>query len=260
MKAFQVIILTALALALTQAKAGLPETQRHAGGHSSGSPECARCSEDTDCEQGKCWGKPKKCTDGSFASLSNCFPGECKPCTSNFGCATKRCRNGKCVFKTKASVRKCSKKAECARCKKDDECLPGKCWGKPRRCTDGSLPSLLRCFKGECEKCKSEFECATKKCWSKKCVFPNSDSMKKCFPNLKKRECDPCMDNDECLSGKCWGRKCTDGSRTSLRKCFRPECFPCRKDFDCSTKKCWNGRCVFDDSKESRDLCFPGSS
>lgn len=147
---------------------------------------------------------------------------------------------------------------ECEPCTDNSECEQGKCWGKPSLCTDGTPPSLKRCFKDECESCTSNFQCSTMKCWKKKCVFNTIESMQKCFPSMvfKKRECEPCTDRDECKQGKCWGGKCTDGTQISLDKCFAPECFPCAKDTECSTMKCWAGRCVFDND-ESMKKCFP---
>lgn len=225
---------------------------------SGGLPECSSCRKDFQCESGKCWGRPKKCVENNLASFLRCgFKKECEPCEKKFECATKKCKKGLCVFKGKASFRKCRmgvKKGECERCKEDDECEQGKCWGKPRKCTDGTLPSLQKCFLPECAACSSDFECSTKKCWNKKCVFNNDDSIGKCF---KKAECELCMEDEECEQGKCWGkpRKCTDGTLPSLQNCFLPECAACTSDFECSTKKCWNKKCVFNNDA-SIHKCF----
>lgn len=219
--------------------------------------ECDHCTSPSECAQGKCWGRPKKCTDGSMASLLRCeFKPACEPCTTKFECATKKCSGGLCVPR-RAPADVCMKKGECELCSDASECQQGKCWGKPKKCTDGKLDSLLRCFLGECEACTSNFECATKKCWNGKCVFKTQASRDKCFPPLKE-ECELCKEDEECEQGKCWGkpRKCTDGSFASLSKCFAGECDSCASDFECATKKCWNRKCVFD-TQESRDKCFP---
>jgi len=80
---------------------------------------------------------------------------------------------------------------ECARCSRSRNCVQGKCWGSPSRCTDGSYPSLKRCFKDECEHCTASGQCATKKCWGPgavlKCTFDTMESKRKCFPGWQPR-------------------------------------------------------------------------
>ncbi|CDF37625.1 unnamed protein product [Chondrus crispus] len=179
-------------------------------------PECSPCHKGSDCEQGKCWGSPLKCTDGSYESLKNCFGAECDACSSDLQCATLKCWNKKCVFED--NVDKCFKKKECEACSSGEECEQGKCWGG--KCTDGSTASLGKCFAPECSSCSSDFDCATKLCENHKCIFDTAESRAKCF---KKKECEACSKDEECEQGKCWGGKCTDGSETSLEKCFLPE-------------------------------------
>lgn len=220
-------------------------------------PECDHCTSPFECMQGKCWGRPKKCTDGSTASLLRCgFKPACEPCSKKFECATKKCIGGVCVPR-RGSPDACGKKEECELCSDGSECQQGKCWGLPKKCTDGSLASRLRCFLGECEACTSSLQCATKKCWKKKCVFKTQASRDRCFPPLKP-ECALCAEDDECELGKCWGkpRKCTDGSLPSRERCFLGECESCTSKFECASKKCWNKKCVFN-TAASREKCFP---
>lgn len=77
-----------------------------------------------------------------------------------------------------------TQKPECAPCTSGSQCLQGKCWGSPLKCTDGGYHGLLRCgFKDECDACTSGLQCATKKCWKSKCVFDTEESKKTCFPH-----------------------------------------------------------------------------
>lgn len=62
-------------------------------------PECSSCNRDSQCRQGKCWGSPLRCTDGTYQSLVRCgFGRECATCTTGLQCSTLHCRNGRCVF------------------------------------------------------------------------------------------------------------------------------------------------------------------
>lgn len=146
--------------------------------------ECSSCRRNTQCKQGKCWGRPSRCTDGNLPSLKRCFKAECKRCRSGFECATKKCWEKKCVFNTIRSMQKCFpnivfKKRECDKCKEGSDCGNEKCWGG--KCTDGSKRSLRKCFAPECFPCKKNTECSTKKCWNRRCVFDNEKSVRRCF-------------------------------------------------------------------------------
>lgn len=182
---------------------------------------------------------------------------ECSSCTNSSHCSTRKCWNNKCVYDTEISKKKCfSQKSECSLCTLGSECSLGKCWGSPRKCTDGSLTSLLKCgYRKECEACTSGLQCSTMKCLGGKCVFDTQASKDKCFHSPLKPECSPCSKNSDCAQGKCWGtpQKCTDGSYSSLLKCgFKPECSACTSALQCATKFCLFGKCLSDISSRNR--------
>lgn len=72
-------------------------------------PECSVCTSSSQCKQGKCWGTPLRCTDGTYHSLLRCgFRAECQKCTGNLMCATHYCNHGRCVLTRHGSSSHCS--------------------------------------------------------------------------------------------------------------------------------------------------------
>lgn len=221
--------------------------------------ECARCSSAEDCEQKSCSGVPRVCNANTLKSRKACFRPECAKCQIDAQCASRTCSEGRCVFRSAASLARCAigLKDECKRCKMAEECRDDKCDGKPRKCNKGNDKSVKRCFRrDECADCDRGHECRQGSCQNGRCTDGTPGSLIRCglrpslsstpspSPEPRKETCESCKRFSECKARQCKEGKC--GSTTRVAKCKKRECESCTTSSQCEGVRlvCFRSKCT----------------
>lgn len=149
------------------------------------SPFCGICKEHHDCRVGNCleMNGEKRCADDADARMLCGHKPECADCSNISDCTSGLCKHGKCISSDNPS--KCfggsrmkilpngmlvidEQTLRCASCNSSNPCTRWRCIDE--RCAEDEQDRIKCARKGECETCSSRSECISGLCVRNTCV------------------------------------------------------------------------------------------